>query len=54
MVLRVEREGVVVACGEQALRLGELQKAGGRRLSAAQYLAGTALSPGACCALSGS
>ena len=54
MVLRVERDGVVVACGEQALRLGELQKAGGRRLSAAQYLAGTALSPGACCALSGS
>lgn len=53
MVLRVDREGIVVACGEQALRLDELQKAGGRRLSAAQYLAGTALVPGACCALSG-
>jgi methionyl-tRNA formyltransferase len=40
-------DGIAVACGEGALRLVELQKAGGRRLSAAQFLAGRPLRPGA-------
>jgi len=36
----------VVACGEGALELLELQRAGGRRVSAAQFLAGHPLPPG--------
>ena len=46
-VLAADRNGIVVACGDGALRLGELQKAGGKRLSAAQFLSGNALSVGA-------
>jgi len=46
VVLAVERDALVVACGSGALRLGELQKAGGRRLGVAQFLAGTPLRPG--------
>lgn len=39
-VLAAGRQGILVACGEGALLLSELQKAGGKRLSAAQFLAG--------------
>ena len=39
-ILAGDRAGILVACGEGALRLTELQKAGGKRLSAAQFLAG--------------
>ncbi len=46
-VLAADRNGIVAACGDGALRLGELQKAGGKRLSAAQFLSGNALSVGA-------
>ncbi len=46
-VLAAGRDGIVVACGEGALSVGELQKAGGKRLPAAQFLAGHALAPGA-------
>jgi len=45
-VLAVDRSGVLVACGEGALYLSELQKAGGKRLSAAQFLSGTPVQPG--------
>ncbi|MBK7422175.1 MAG: methionyl-tRNA formyltransferase [Propionivibrio sp.] len=41
-----DRNGIVVTCGQGALRLTGLQKAGGKRLSVAQFLAGTALVPG--------
>jgi methionyl-tRNA formyltransferase len=34
------RDGIVVACGEGALRLTELQKPGGKRLPAAEFLKG--------------
>lgn len=34
------QRGIVVACGEGALRLTELQKPGGKRLSAAEFLKG--------------
>lgn len=37
-VLRVDEAGVLVACGQQALRLTELQRAGGKRLPAAAFL----------------
>lgn len=45
-VLTAGAEGIVVACGEGALRLTELQKAGGRRLPAADFLCGFALKAG--------
>ncbi len=44
-VLGADAAGIIVACGEGALRLTELQKPGGRRLSAAEFLRGTALKP---------
>ena len=40
-------EGIVVACGEYALSLSEVQRAGARRMSAAEFLRGRPLSPGA-------
>ena len=39
-VLSVDKNGIVVACGEGSLCLVELQKAGGKRLPVAQFLAG--------------
>jgi len=41
-------DGIVVACGNGALRITELQRAGGKRLSAAAFLAGYALETGMC------
>jgi methionyl-tRNA formyltransferase len=46
-VVDLDRDGVVVACGSGALRLGELQPAGGRRMPAAAFLAGRRLGLGA-------
>jgi methionyl-tRNA formyltransferase len=45
-VLRVDDAGVVVACGEQALEISELQRQGGRRMAAAEFLRGRAVAPG--------
>jgi methionyl-tRNA formyltransferase len=45
-VLAVDGGGIVVACGEGALRITELQKPGGRRLPVADFLHGTALAAG--------
>ena len=45
-VLAADEHGIVVACGVQALRLRELQSAGGKRLSAAAFLAGHTLARG--------
>ena len=39
-VLAADASGIVVACGEGALRLTELQKPGGKRLPAAEFLKG--------------
>jgi methionyl-tRNA formyltransferase len=39
-VLEVDDHGITVACGEQALRLTQLQRAGGKRLAAAEFLRG--------------
>jgi methionyl-tRNA formyltransferase len=41
-VLAVDKIGVTVACGEGALTLTELQRPGGKRLPAAQFLVGYA------------
>ena len=45
-VLAADTSGIVVACGEGALRLTELQKPGGRRVTAADFLHGSSLRPG--------
>ncbi|MFP3563825.1 methionyl-tRNA formyltransferase [Paraburkholderia sp. SIMBA_030] len=42
----VSAEGVVVACGEGALRLTQLQKPGGKRLPVREFLAGATLAAG--------
>ncbi len=47
-VLSVDNRGIVVACGDGALRLLELQKPGGKRLPAGDFLRGTAVRPGDC------
>jgi methionyl-tRNA formyltransferase len=39
-ILAVAPDGIVVACGEGALKLVELQKPGGRRLASADFLCG--------------
>lgn len=45
-VLAVSDDGVDVACGQGALRLTELQRAGGKRLAVAEYLRGSPVAPG--------
>jgi methionyl-tRNA formyltransferase len=42
-VLSADAQGIVVACGEGALRLTELQKPGGKRLPAGEFLKGFSL-----------
>lgn len=46
-VLGSSGEGLLVACGEKALLLQEVQPDGGRRMAAAEFLAGQRLPPGA-------
>jgi methionyl-tRNA formyltransferase len=46
MVLQADKAGIVVACGGGALRIHELQLEGGRRLAAAEFLAGHPVPPG--------
>ena len=45
-ILAVDRSTIVVACGEGALGISELQKAGGKRLPVQQFLAGHPLKVG--------
>ncbi|HSV78859.1 MAG TPA: methionyl-tRNA formyltransferase [Ramlibacter sp.] len=45
-VLAVQPDGITVACGEGALRLTQLQRPGGKRLPAADFLRGFPLEPG--------
>jgi methionyl-tRNA formyltransferase len=46
LVLAVDARGVAVACGEDALLLTELQKPGGKRLPAANFLQGFSIEAG--------
>lgn len=46
-VLEAGADGIVVACGSQALRITELQRAGGKALPAQAFLSGFALVRGA-------
>ena len=43
-ILEADKSGIVIACGEQALRILSLQREGGRRLAAREFLAGHPLS----------
>jgi methionyl-tRNA formyltransferase len=45
-ILQADKNGIVVACGKNALRILELQREGGRRMSAAEFLAGNPLKAG--------
>lgn len=45
-VLAANNDGIVVACGEGAVQITELQAAGSKRMSAAAFLAGNALRVG--------
>jgi methionyl-tRNA formyltransferase len=47
-LISADQHGVRVACGQGVLCLTELQRAGGKRLSAADFLRGFALSAGQC------
>jgi methionyl-tRNA formyltransferase len=45
-ILSADKNGIVAACGKDALRILELQREGGRRLSAQEFLAGHPLKQG--------
>lgn len=45
-VLRADKSGIVIACGTGALRVFSLQREGGRRMSAQDFLAGHPLASG--------
>jgi methionyl-tRNA formyltransferase len=45
-ILSADKSGIVVACGQDALRILELQREGGRRLGAAEFLAGHPIAAG--------
>ncbi len=46
IVLSADKTGIVVGCGQCALRILELQREGGKRLSVEQFLAGFSLKAG--------
>ena len=46
VVGQADADGIVVGCGNGALRITQLQKEGAKRLAAAEFLAGTPLPPG--------
>ncbi len=48
-LLATAGDAIVVACGDGALGIAELQPAGGRRMSAAAFVAGHRIAPGARC-----
>jgi len=47
-ILRADKQGLIVACGQQALRILQLQREGGRKMTAQEFLAGQTLSAGSC------
>lgn len=47
-IISVRRNGIIVACGSGAIILETLQKPGGKKLNAAEFLAGYSLQPGDC------
>ena len=45
-ILQADKSGIVVACGSDALMISLLQREGGRRLTAAEFLTGHPLKVG--------
>lgn len=45
-ILSADKNGVVVGCGQDSLQILELQREGGKRMTAAQFLAGYSVQPG--------
>lgn len=45
-ILQADNSGILVACGQDALRILHLQREGGRRIAARDFLAGHPLTPG--------
>lgn len=45
-ILKADNKGILVGCGRGALRITELQRAGGKRLRVAQFLAGVPIALG--------
>lgn len=45
-VLQIDGAGILVACGQGALRIEELQRAGGKRVGAAEFARGASLAVG--------
>jgi methionyl-tRNA formyltransferase len=45
-ILSADKNGIIVRCGQGALRILALQREGGRRMRAAEFLAGHPLNPG--------
>jgi len=41
-----DKSGILVGCGEGSLRITTLQREGGRRLTAPEFLAGHPMKPG--------
>jgi methionyl-tRNA formyltransferase len=46
VILQADKNGLVVGCGQGALRILILQREGGRRLKTQEFLAGHPLRPG--------
>jgi methionyl-tRNA formyltransferase len=46
-VVALDQNGIGVACGQGRLEITELQRAGGKRMAAAEFLRGFPLAPGA-------
>ena len=47
-ILSMDKRGILVSCGAGALRLMEIQKAGGKRMPVANFLAGNPVQVGEC------
>jgi methionyl-tRNA formyltransferase len=45
-VVAIDERGIVVACGEGRLEITELQRPGGKRLPAADFVRGFPIEPG--------
>jgi methionyl-tRNA formyltransferase len=45
-ILQADKAGIIVACGHSAIRILQLQREGGRRLTAGEFLTGHPLGPG--------
>jgi methionyl-tRNA formyltransferase len=45
-ILQSDKTGIVIACGQNALKILILQREGGRRLTTQEFLAGHELKPG--------